>query len=153
MRVTRGAWALVLAIGACAPLPPQISVTEARALLVGRPAGQIAACMGAAPIQRDRDGVTLWSYPSPSALASAPVALNDPATASQRYTPLAGDPAGMTAGMPGFGVIDGPAAPAGCLVNITLARGVARTVTYVGPNGHLSRQDPECSELVRACVP
>ena len=142
-------WSLagLAGLAACAPLPPAIPVSRAQAALVGRPAAAASACMGLAPVQRSQGSVTLWSYPSPTATSAAPVALGDPATANFQYTPFDGNP---LAG--GFGESEGPAAPSGCIVNLTLDGGTVRAVTYVGPNGRLLRQDRECSELVRDCV-
>jgi hypothetical protein len=51
-----------------------------------------------------------------------------------------------------LGVGEGPIAPAGCIVNVVFDHGHVATVTYAGPNGRLLRQDPECTQVIQACV-
>lgn len=152
MSARRWGLALVAVTAGCAPMPRSVSVEQARDALIGRPAASITACMGPAPVQRTRGSVVLLAYPSATATAAAPVTLADPASADFQYTPFGGDPLGGGLATSPLGVSEGPAAPSGCIVDITLDGGVVRAVTYVGPNGHLLRQDRECSGLVRECL-
>ncbi len=152
MRAIGFVMATVTGIAGCAAPQTPVPIEQARALMLGRPAAQIAACMGNPPVQRSRGTTTLWSYPSSTATRSAPPTLSDPAAATFQYTPLDGDPIGQGLGVGPLGVSEGPAAPSGCIVNVTLDAGVVRAVTYVGPNGALLRQDRECSAIVRGCL-
>ena len=144
--------ATITAVAGCAAPATPVPIDQARALMLNRPAAQIAACMGDPPVQRSRGTVTLWSYPSPTATRSAPSTLSDPASATFQYAPLDGDPLGQGLGVGALGVSEGPAAPSGCIVNVTLDSGVVRAVNFVGPNGALLRQDRECSAVVRGCL-
>lgn len=142
----------MLVLGCAArPPAPSIPVAEARSRMIGLTQVQARACMGPPPLQRSHGTVVLWSYPSVTAASSGPI-ITDPASVTFHYTPFDGDPLGVSFGGDALGVGEGPAAPAGCMVDVVFDGGKVRVINYVGPNGTLLRQDPECSQLVQLCA-
>jgi hypothetical protein len=138
-----------LLAGCATPLPP--TVQQARSALDGRGFAGVQSCMGIPAVVRSDGHVVLWSYPSAAgraALASGgPAGRDDPTSAGFAYTPFDGDPVGT-----GLGLSQGPAASAGCLVNVVFDGGVVHAVTFVGPGGQLTTRDPACAALVQPCL-
>jgi hypothetical protein len=132
-------------VAGCATRAP-ITVQQARSAITGLPPDKVQACMGLPAAQKTEGSITLWSYASPAG-RRAMLVPSDPSHADFQYTPFSADPVGL-----GLGLSQGPAANAGCIVNVVFDRGIARAVTYVGPGGHLMVQNDECTPLVSACV-
>jgi len=146
---SRFAVAVSVAVLASCAAPPShpITVGEARARMVGMTTAQVTACMGQPTLPQTRGNVTVFSYASATPSSAAPLVATDPSGITFGYTPFAGDPDPS-----GFGQLYGPLPTAGCVVNVVFEAGIARAVTFVGPDRKVKPNADECTPLISRCM-